>query len=58
MHNPEFVLENETHKLLWDFEIQTDQARMILKNGWFSDFEMLEICEKVNREEYDEDPPT
>ena len=24
MHNPEPVLENETHKLLWDFEIQTD----------------------------------
>ena len=24
MYNPEFVLENETHKHLWDFEIQTD----------------------------------
>ena len=24
MHNPTFVLENETHKLLWNFEIQTD----------------------------------
>ena len=24
MHNPESVLENETHKVLWDFEIQTD----------------------------------
>ena len=24
MHNPESVLENETHKLLWDFEIQTN----------------------------------
>ena len=24
MHNPEPVLENETHKLLWDFDIQTD----------------------------------
>ena len=24
MHNLESVLENETHKLLWDFEIQTD----------------------------------
>ena len=23
-HNPESVLENEIHKLLWDFEIQTD----------------------------------
>ena len=24
MHNPEFVLENEKHKLLRDFELQTD----------------------------------
>ena len=24
MHNLESVLEKETHKLLWDFEIQTD----------------------------------
>ena len=24
MHNPESVPENETHKLQWDFEIQTD----------------------------------
>ena len=24
MHNPAPVLENETHKLLWDFDIQTD----------------------------------
>ena len=24
MHNPKSILENKTHKLLWDFEIQTD----------------------------------
>ena len=24
MHNPEPVRENATHKLLWDFNIQTD----------------------------------
>ena len=24
MHNLESILENEMHKLLWDFEIQTD----------------------------------
>ena len=27
MHNSESVLENETHKVLWDFEIQTDHLR-------------------------------
>ena len=30
---------------------------MILKKGLFSDLEILEICEHVNREEYEEDPP-
>ena len=24
MHNPATVLENNTHKLLWDFDIHTD----------------------------------
>ena len=24
MHNPESTLENEMHKILWDFVIQTD----------------------------------
>ena len=24
MHNPAFILENDTHKLLLDFDIQTD----------------------------------
>ena len=24
MHNPAVVLQNDTHKLLWDFDIQTD----------------------------------
>ena len=24
MHNPASVLENDTHKLIWDFDIQTD----------------------------------
>ena len=25
MHNPASVLDNDTHKLQWDFNIQTDQ---------------------------------
>ena len=24
MHNPSYVLENDTHKLLWDIDIQPD----------------------------------
>ena len=26
MHKPESVLENETHKICWDFKIQTDPS--------------------------------
>ena len=26
MHNPAPVLENDTHKLLWDFDIQTEHV--------------------------------
>ena len=26
MHNPAHVLENDTHKLLWDFNIKTDHS--------------------------------
>ena len=29
MHNPASVLENDTHKLLWDFDIQTDHLILL-----------------------------
>ena len=29
MHNPEFVLENETHKIIWNFEVQTDRLVLV-----------------------------
>ena len=35
-----------------------DQARIILKKGWFSDLELQEICDQVNREEYEQDLPS
>ena len=28
MHNTTSVLENDTHKLLWDFDIQTDHPTL------------------------------
>ena len=31
MHNPAPVLENDTHKLLWDFNIQTDHLIPVRK---------------------------
>ena len=35
-----------------------DQARMLLKKGWFSNLEILEIYQQVNREKYQQDPTT
>ena len=32
MHNSVSVLENQTYEILWDFEIQTNQIVMIIKN--------------------------
>ena len=47
MHNPEPVLENKTHKLLWDFHITTDPLvsvrrpdLIIINKKW----ELLEIA--------------
>ena len=31
MHKPKCVLENETHKILWDFEIQIDHLILARK---------------------------
>ena len=49
MHNAEFVLENEMHKFLWDFEIHTDyliftrnQTKKKKKRTcWIADFVVL-----------------
>ena len=35
-----------------------DQARLILKKGWFSDLEKRKICEQIIREEYAEQDPS
>ena len=31
-----------------------DHIKMILKKGWFSDFEMMEINRQLSREKYDQ----
>ena len=49
MHNSESVLENETHKLPWDFEIQTGHLilvrpldlEIINKKGELAELEIL-----------------
>ena len=43
MHNPEPLLENDTHKLLWDFDIQTDQ----LISAWRPDLIIINEKKKI-----------
>ena len=58
MHKPESVLENETHKLFRDFEIQMDQqisARLpdpiiINNNNNHKNRELAELCTLQTRE--------
>ena len=46
MYNPASVLENDTHKLLWDFNIQTDH----LISARRSDLIIITPPQKKNRE--------
>ena len=49
MHNPAPVLENDTHKLQWDVDIQTDH----LISAWRSDLTLINKikseCEKKDK---------
>ena len=38
-------------------KFNTNQAKLILKEGWLPELEILEICEQVNREEYTQKEP-
>ena len=51
MHNPTSVLQNETHKLLWDFDTQTDHLKstrrpdlIIIKNNNNNNNNKKRIC--------------
>ncbi len=45
MHKPESVLDNETHKILWDSEIQTDH----LISTMSSDLEIINKKKRISR---------
>ena len=47
MHNPEAVLENETRKHLWDFEIQTDHL-ISTRQPDLTIIKQKRICKIVN----------
>ena len=45
MYNPESVLKNEMHKLLWDYDIQTDH----LISAWRTDLIIIDHKERTCR---------
>ena len=55
MHNPTSVLQNETHKLLWDFDIQTDHLILtrqpdliIIKKKKKRNFKIVDFAVPIN----------
>ena len=49
MHNREFIEENETHQLLWDFEIQTDHQ---ISARWLYVVKVNKVKIKESRTKY------
>ena len=48
MHNPEPVLENDIHKLLWDFDIQTHHLILVRRPGLIIINKKKKICKTVD----------
>ena len=44
MHNPEPVLENDTHKLLWDLDIQTNHVISARRQDYIKKINKKKIC--------------
>ena len=48
MHNPALVLENDTHKLLWDFDVQTDHLISVRRPDLIIINQKKRICKIVD----------
>ena len=44
MHNPTAVQENDTHKLQWDFDIQTDHLNLGQKTRSYHNQQIKRTC--------------
>ena len=45
MHNPASVLENDTHKLQWDFDIQKDPSHLGQKTRPYNKVKLATVVE-------------
>ena len=48
MHNPAFILENDTHKLQWDFDIHTDHLISTKRPELIKIYKKKRICKIVD----------
>ena len=48
MHNPASVLENDTHQLQWDFDIQTDHLISVRRSDLIIIYKKKRICKIVD----------
>ena len=48
MHNPSPVLENDSHKLLWDVNIQTDHLTPARRSDVIIIYKRKRICKIVD----------
>ena len=48
MHNPAPVLENDLHKLLWEFDIHTDHLISPRKTRLYNNQQKKRICKIVD----------
>ena len=44
MHKPESLLENQSHKILWDFKIQTDHLILTSWPDWVIIYKKMRTC--------------
>ena len=48
MHNPASVIENDTHKLLWDFDIHTDHLTSATRSNFIIPNKKKRTCKIVD----------
>ena len=48
MHNPVFVLDNDTHKLLWDFDTPTDHQISVRRTNFIMIHKKKRTCRIID----------
>ena len=46
-YKSKFILENETHGILWEFKIHTDYKKYKSRHDWVEKIILWELCKKL-----------